>query len=305
MKKQVLIFLVLFFSLFNQVLFAAEQVAESSSLLPDVPQIIGGYDAPVAYPWMTAILYSGVSDLFQAQYCGGVLIASNWVLTAGHCTEGKVAGDIQVAVGVYDLSNWNGTRIQVKSIVRHPAYSSFLLQNDLALLELSSASVLQPITIFSGASVQNIDPKLLNQLSTLIGWGVYDLPATYPSTLQQINLPVVADSYCNSTYGVTLLSSQLCAGYAAAANKDACSGDSGSPLMLMVDGQWVHVGLVSYGADCATSYGNYGVYTRSSAYVDFIKLYVPAAKFTAGATPLPITTNSKALPWLMLLLHKN
>ncbi|MDD3813393.1 MAG: serine protease [Desulfocapsaceae bacterium] len=299
MKKQVLIFWVLFLSLFCQVLYAAEQPAESSSLLPDVPQIIGGYDAPVAYPWMTAILYSSVSDLYQAQYCGGALIAPNWVLTAGHCTDGKLPSAIQVAVGVYDLSNWNGTRINVKRIVRHPAYSYSLLQNDLALLELSSASAQQPLTIFSGASVQNIDPKLLNQLSTLIGWGVYALPASYPSTLQQINLPVVADYYCNSTYGVTLLSSQLCAGYAAAASKDACSGDSGSPLMLLVDGEWVHVGLVSYGADCATSNGNYGVYTRSSAYVSFIKQYVPTAKFTTGAAATP-----KALPWLMLLLHK-
>ncbi len=302
MKKQALILWVLFFSFYSQALYAAEQPLASSSSLPDVPQIIGGYDAPVAYPWMTAILNRNVTNLFDAQYCGGVLIASNWVLTAGHCTENKVAADIQVAVGVYDLSNWNGTRIQVKTIVRHPAYSYSLLQNDLALLELSSPSVQQPITIFSGTSVQNIDPKLLNKLTTLIGWGVYVLPDWYPSTLQQINLPVVADSYCNSTFGGTLLSSQLCAGYAEAAAKDACSGDSGSPLMLVVDGQWVHVGLVSYGANCEESNGNYGVYTRSSAYVDFIKQNVPAAKFTAG-TVAPAAP--KALPWLMLLLHKD
>ncbi|MFH2124553.1 MAG: serine protease [Pseudomonadota bacterium] len=293
MKHLLLILFVIFYS---QALCAAEQTAESSDLLPAVPQIIGGYDAPEAYSWMTAILYSSVSDLYQAQYCGGVLIASNWVLTAAHCVEGKSAGDIQAAVGAYDLANWNGTRISVKRIVKHPAYVSFMA-NDIALLELSSASGQQPVAIFSGASRQEIDPKLLGQMTTLIGWGLADTTTNYyyPSTLQQVNLPVIADWYCNSGYGVTLSGSQLCAGYPVA--KDACSGDSGGPMMLYVDGQWAHVGLVSYGADCQASNGYYGVYTRSSAFVDFIKLYVPAANFTAAAP--------KAQPWLMLLLHKD
>jgi secreted trypsin-like serine protease len=65
-------------------------------------------------------------------------------------------------------------------------------------------------------------------------------------------------------------------------------------MMLKVDGQWVHVGLVSYGAGCEEQNGYYGVYTRSSEYVDFIKQYVSAAQFTSKV--------SKDLPWLMLLL---
>ncbi|MCX5871452.1 MAG: serine protease [Deltaproteobacteria bacterium] len=308
MKKSVLILCALFFSLCSQALYAAEQPLTSSSSFLAAPQIIGGYEAPVAYPWMTAILHASESNLYQAQYCGGALIAPNWVLTAGHCVDSNIAtsvnkaSDLEVAVGVHDLNNWSGTRIQVKQIVKHPFYKVYYdannnlvnIANDIALLELNSPSEQQPIPIFSGASVQGIDPKLLNYLTTLIGWGVYVLPDLYPSILQQVNLPVVADAYCNSAYGVTLSGSQLCAGYAAA--KDACSGDSGGPMMLVIDGQWVHVGLVSYGSDCKLSNGYYGVYTRSSAFVDFIKQYVPAAKFTPVTAP-------KSLPWLMLLLH--
>ena len=226
MKKPILI-LCMIFSLFSQRLYAAEQqLTSSSSSLPAVPQIMGGYEAASGdWPWMTAILqaHTGVSDLYNDQYCGGVLIASTWVLTAGHCVDGKSASDIQVAVGAYDLKNWNGTRIPVKSIVIHPAYVDFHA-NDIALLELSLESGQQPITIFSGASVQWIDPKLLGQMTTLIGWGEYDKPDSttgwgYPEKLRQINLPVVADSYCNNAYGGTLLGSQLCAGYAAALQK--------------------------------------------------------------------------------------
>lgn len=296
MKKSVLVFWSLFFSFFSQTLHAAEQPSTSASSFPAGPQIMGGYEAPAgAWPWMTAILDAGVADLYAAQYCGGALIAPNWVLTAGHCVEGLSPINIDVAVGVYDLANWSGTRIPVKSIVRHPDYVDFFA-NDIALLELSSASGQQPVAIFSGASVQGIDPSLLNQMTTLVGWGQADTATTwyFPEKLRQVNLPVVADSNCNSGYGVTLAGSQLCAGYPIA--KDACNGDSGGPMMLVVDGQWVHVGLVSYGAVCEVQNGYYGVYTRSSAFVDFIKQYVPTAKFTVG-------TVSRPLPWLMLLLH--
>jgi secreted trypsin-like serine protease len=307
MKK---IVLALGIFLLSQTSFAADQSTENSALYVAVPQIMGGYEAPAgAWPWMTALLDANNSNNYQAQYCGGVLIAANWVLTAGHCVEGLSAGDIDVAVGVHDLATWSGTRIAVKRIVLHPNYVDYnandknSLANDLALLELNSTSGQTPITIYSGASVQGFDSRLLGQTTTLAGWGLADTATTwyYPSKLQQVNLPVVTDSYCNNPYGVTLTDSQVCAGYSVA--KDACRGDSGGPMMFQVDGQWAHVGLVSYGADCEEYGGKYGVYTRTSAYVDFIKQYVPKAKFTAGATPSP-TTTPQSLPWLMLLLHQ-
>ena len=303
MKKTVLIVCALFFSLYGQTLYAAEQSLPTEGRFSPVPQIMGGYEAASGdWPWMTAILYAGESDMWKAQYCGGVLIAPTWVLTAGHCVEGQSAGDMQVAVGAYDLKNWSGTRIPVKRIVKHPAYNNQSFVNDIALLELNTASGQQSIAIFSGASMQGIDAKLLGQMTTLIGWGLADTPTTWywPEKLRQINLPVVADSYCNNAFAVTLQSSQFCAGYAAA--KDACSGDSGGPMMLMVDGRWVHVGLVSYGAGCQEQNGYYGAYTRSSAYVDFIKQYVPTAQFTSAMVP-PVAA-PKSLPWLMLLQHK-
>ncbi len=304
--KKIVLALGLF--LLSQTSFAADQSTENSGLYVAAPQIMGGYEATAgAWPWMTALLYADISDNFQAQYCGGVLIAANWVLTAGHCVAGRSAGQINVAVGVHDLATWSGARIAVKRIVKHPNYVDYnpndknSLANDIALLELNSSSGQTPITIYSGASVQELDSRLLSQMTTLVGWGLAD-PETdwYPSKLQQVNLPVVADSYCNFQ-GVTPTDSQICAGYPEA--KDACGGDSGGPLMLEIDGQWAHVGLVSYGADCQQG-GYYGVYTRTSAYVDFIKQYVPKAKFTAGATPPP-TTTSQTLPWMMLLLHQD
>ncbi len=113
----------------------------------------------------------------------------------------------------------------------------------------------------------------------------------FPEKLRQVNLPVIDDIYCNSNYPYPLISSQLCAGYYK--GKDVCNGDSGGPVVAQIDGTWVHAGLVSYGKLCDNYYGRYGVYTRTSKYIDFIKQYVP---------DVSIHQPSKTLPFLSILL---
>ena len=53
-------------------------------------RIIGG--KPVEdknkYPWMAALIYSDYEPI-DGQFCGGSLIAPNYILTAAHCRPGK------------------------------------------------------------------------------------------------------------------------------------------------------------------------------------------------------------------------
>ena len=252
-------------------------------------KILGGVQAaPGAWPWIAALLYANDSNVFSAQFCSGVLIDKSWVLTAAHCVQGMSAQGIQVAVGAWDLTKFTGSRTPVKSIRIHPQFSSTSLYNDIALLELSVPSSIQPITLFSGESVDNTPPSLLGKLVTVLGWGVADSTTSwyYPEILRQVSLPVVADSTCNDIYINPVLPSQFCSGYWE--GKDACEGDSGGPAVVQVDGHWVHAGIVSAGVSCQEYFGWYGKYTRTSAYLSFIRQYAPSVvvtgKIPAGGT---------------------
>lgn len=244
-------------------------------------KILGGVEAKFGdWPWMAALLHSSEPDMFQAQFCSGVLIEDSWILTTAGCVYDRTAAQVNVAVGVFDLSTFSGNRIPVKNIRIHPQYNSNSIRNDIALLELSQPVAQPTITLFSGESKENISPSLLGKMLTAIGWGMADDAKNlyYPEKLRQVNLPVVADSFCNTIYPTPLIASQICAGYFE--GKDACKGDSGGPIVIRIDDEWVHAGLVSYGTSCTDYLGWYGVYTRTSEFPSFIKSYAKNAQFT-------------------------
>jgi secreted trypsin-like serine protease len=274
--------------------------AEASPVLSDKEphpasiKILGGVESKTGdWPWITALLISSEPDMYQAQFCAGVLIGQSWVLTAAHCVENQSPSQIAVAVGAYDLNNYSGPRTPVKSIRVHPRYSSTSFQNDIALIELGQPSFQPTISLFSGESKEEVPPSMIGEMTTAIGWGLADASSYwyFPEKLRQVNLPVVSNSYCNNIYATILTSSQICAGYYEA--KDVCNGDSGGPIVSKIDGRWIHVGLVSYGKTCRSYFGRYGVYTRTSTYIDFIKQYVP---------DVSIHTANSDLSWLLLLL---
>ncbi len=245
------------------------------------PRIVGGGEVnpPFRYPWMVALIRSRYASDYLGQYCGGTLIAPDLVVTAGHCVQGVSADSIDVLVGAHDLTNpdenpGNRERIPAAEIFLHELYSSYDLDNDIALIRLEHAAhaSLTPLQLIS----DTLFDEAYNE-ATVIGWGntiaqslSFSEPDYYAERLQEVNIPVVDQETCVSTFDTGWITeNMLCAGFASG-RKDACSGDSGGPLVILnPENQYELIGLVSWGEGCALP-DYYGVYTRVFNYLDWI-----------------------------------
>ena len=72
--------------------------------------------------------------------------------------------------------------------------------------------------------------------------------------------------------------------------QDACSGDSGGPLLGKIDGMTTQVGIVSWGIGCALS-GFPGVYNRIGESLAWIETSICGNENEEGLSPLSCMTN--------------
>lgn len=252
------------------------------------PKIIGGNPSSNAdWSWMAALVYQSDVQVF----CGGSLIAKDWVLTAAHCVASKTGQALEALVNRPNVLSTQGERIAVKQIVIHPQFNAINFKNDIALLKLSSPAHSEPIEILSQYSEQ--DGAGQNALA--LGWGnTSTYRQIFPDDLQQVMLPIVSNATCKE-HMVGIEDYMLCAGFAEG-GKDTCEGDSGGPLVVFDadSGAWRQAAITSFGeAECAAK-GYYGVYTRLKSYAAFIADTV-CAKSAALVTPVLSLSVSNSL----------
>lgn len=262
------------------------------------PRIIGGATATISQaPWQVALLDDTKPNDFQAQFCGGSILNTRWVVTAAHCVEGAEAENLDVLVGEASLSTLGKSpeRVSVANIIIHPEYDSGSgWQNDIALLRLAGDLNLSESP---GARAISLPDSSVRRgtAARISGWGDVnrsDLVASYPTDLQFAQVAVFSDDTCRNSYGRSTYSSSLmlCAGVPSY-NIDTCQGDSGGPLASQVSGVWTLQGITSFGNGCAQmSYP--GVYTEVFAYKGWINSLIWAAPVIESMTPANTTTGS-------------
>jgi len=249
--KKILLFLLLFlFSCSNDVLNpnkteTNQTVARSNDNTPDhgslpPPMIVGGEEVDPAcpnckYPFMVSLRYGG------GHWCGGSLVREDWVITAAHCVEGVSESSLQVKIGLHNVNSTTGAVTRnVSDIIVHPQYSGWSLDNDYALLELSSpVTTFEPIQLITDNSHDD-EPVM----STTMGWGATSSGGWGSNVLMEVDVPI--DESCGNI-GNEVTNNMVCAGDNNG-GEDSCQGDSGGPLIMTNDdGEYELIGIVSWG----------------------------------------------------------
>lgn len=233
-------------------------------------RVVGGSEAPPnSWPWQVSLQVRG------QHRCGGSVVAPGWILSAGHCFL-RVSQPNQwtVVAGEHDLRR-NSGREQVRNVVQiitNPGFRGNFVPGgpfDMVLMKLAQPlqynAYVQPVCL----PPQGISEDLQQRTCMLTGWGRTKGPQD-STKLQQVGGPIISPATCRRVWGNRkIVSQQICFGTGL---YGGCQGDSGGPLVCRSQaGQWIQVGVVSWGNTQCKVRGYPTVFTRVSSMANWIQ----------------------------------
>uniref|UniRef100_A0A182QMP3 Peptidase S1 domain-containing protein n=1 Tax=Anopheles farauti TaxID=69004 RepID=A0A182QMP3_9DIPT len=238
---------------------------------PPSVRIVGGSVATAGQiPYQAAIL----SDLESGQaLCGGVLLSSNYVLTAGVCVEGTSGGVI--VLGALNLQNEaEAGQIRIAfaagDVRLHEEFLGVIFRHNIAVIRLSTpvsfTDRIQPVRLPAATDSRTF----AGALATVSGFGrTSDASTSFSDVLRYVRNTVMTNADCHDTaWGGLIDGQKVCLNYLNA--QAPCDGDVGGPLTVVDAGSSLLVGLYSFGSvlGCETDWP--AVFVRITFYRQWI-----------------------------------
>ncbi|XP_061710846.1 acrosin-like [Cydia pomonella] len=196
------------------------------------------------WPWHVALLKKNPNSYATRYECGGSIISSTAVLTAGHCvSRGGVLIEARLVVivaGVNNHTDYNQIGRQAlvaQDIVLHPGYTDALATSDLAIIKVHKftyTAFVQPVCLWGPVYSKE---DLFGKQATVVGFGYTE--TNQPSdVLRSAYIMIQNDttclSYSQKVYKNLLNEFSFCAGYGPTSGVNPRNGDSGGGLVLGV-----------------------------------------------------------------------
>ncbi|KAG1711575.1 hypothetical protein DVH05_008824 [Phytophthora capsici] len=217
-------------------------------------RIYGGSEADASkYPYIVSLREN---DADASTYCGGTLIASQYVVTAAHCVKTDETTIFASIGSAFGSGTGDGQQVKVIEGYRHPMYNKSEHLYDVGVLKLEKEVTTNTIDLCAADGSDNE----VGTVATVRGWGLTE-NGSQSLVLEEVNVKIVSNAECNKEYSDRITEGMLCAGEGD--GKDTCNGDSGGPL---IENDKL-IGIVSWGGKCGV---NAGVYTRVSYVLDYI-----------------------------------